>query len=230
VILGDPATEDHFSELPMPPGVKSMHGAVFLDATGDVAAWDGDGNLRRWSIAERKWSGPWTPPVFSPKWTLSPDGRWFAAAKGREIVCARTEPGRTPAWYRLPSNPMGLALSNDGRWLAVNDDLGTVRLWDGQRPGNASLELRGHLNTVHRMVFTADSTRLVTLCSHAEAARFWAVPSGEELITLTGGSEITGAEFACGGEVLLVRGTDGWHAWRAPSTAEIDAAAPAGEW
>jgi WD40 repeat protein len=217
-------------ELPVPEGAGTFREAFFLKSPREVAAWDASGSLWRWSVESRKWSAPWKPPVISQRWTISPDGKWFAALSGREAFLCRTEPDAPPMRYPLHARGQNVALSDDGRWFAASDALGNVNLVDGQHPERAPVELRGHLNAVHSLLFTADATRLVTLCSHEEAARFWAVPSGEELITLTGTTEVTGAEFACGGDVLLVHALNGWHAWRAPPMSEIDALSPSGEW
>ena len=229
VVQGDFRRGRTLEALPLPPEAGGLHSPFFMEAAGRIGAPDARGRFWFWHPGGRSWSGPWTPPVVSPLWVMSPDARWFGAGVGNEVVLAPLDGG--PVIRRQQKLAiLHLAFSPDGRWFAACDVLAIVLLWDLHHPDAPPRELRGHLNAVHAVCFTPDSTRVVTLCSHAEAARFWATESGEELLTLAGPPEILGSQFACHGDVLLVQSRDGWHAWRAPTFAEIESAEQTKRW
>ena len=89
---------------------------------------------------------------------------------------------------------------------------------------------RGHLNAVHSAVFAPDGARLVTLCSNAEAAKFWDTTTWQELMTLSGPPMIQSARFSPDGDIIFIRSPRGRHAWWAPSFAEIEAAERTRRW
>jgi WD40 repeat protein len=137
-------------------------------------------------------------------------------------------PGSPHKW-RFNGHASALAWSPDGTRLAIGSYDATTLVWDV--PGGREVtRLHGHLNAVHSAVFTPDGARLVTLCSNAEAAKFWDTATWQELITLNGPGLIREATFSMDGDVIFIRTDQGRHAWWAPSFAEIEAAEKVQRW
>ena len=229
IVHGDFRRGTTLVALPLPRDAGKLHWPFFMETAERIGAWDEQNRFWQWRLDEQRWEGPWVPPMFTSLWEISRDARWFGAGLGNNIVLAPMG-GGTPLRRQGKAAIEHLAFSPDGRWFAVCDVLAVVLLWDLQHPDKPPRELTGHRNAVHRICFTPDSTRLVTLCSHTEGARFWIPESGEELLTLTGPPEIRDARFVCDGNVLLARSRDGWHAWHAPTLEEIESAEQTKRW
>lgn len=208
-----------------------------------------DGHLLVWTTEQSGESffhrcdyktGRWLPPerVAAVPEGYRSDWRadWMARVNGRHLSVARAHPFKPVLELDQENAVPSLAFSRDSRWLAVANENAWVRLWvlpeTGAIPEPAIL--RGHLNSVHSLAFTPDSTRLVTLCSNREAAKFWDPATGQELLTLSGDATLLYyARFAAGGTTLLasrpVRGNS-WQAWHAPSLEAIAAEEKRSAW
>lgn len=102
-------------------------------------------------------------PAFSSGFVFSPDGTWFAGVihkgEGREVRLWNTNTGRyrsLPAGADLPSC---LAISPDGRRLAVGDRGGAVVLWDAEL-GHPSSRLPGAGKRAEFLRFRGDGAAL----------------------------------------------------------------------
>lgn len=85
--------------------------------------------------------------------------------------------------------PLSLALSPDGRTLAVGYAPYDIILWDA-RTGERLKLLKGHSNWVVSLAFSADSQRLVSGAGDS-TVRVWDVPSGKEIGRLRFGDSST---------------------------------------
>ncbi len=76
-----------------------------------------------------------------------------------------------------------VAFSPDGNWIALGflDTLDTLEIRDGKTLA-LSASPRGHRDTVTSVVFSPDSTRLLTASDDA-TARLWTVPAGDPIQT-----------------------------------------------
>jgi hypothetical protein len=94
--------------------------------------------------------------------------------------------------------------------------------------------LSGHLNAVHSVMFSGDSTRLITLCSNAESAKFRDLETGREVLTLPGPPTLLyfSGVYARGEVLAASRKQIGgpWHAWHAPSLEAIARAEAVETW
>lgn len=154
-------------------------------------AFTADGRLLL--LTGERFDGPHTVHLFDPAtaadvWSEAfPDmiAAWETDAAGRLVVLVRRKgarkangppvyetrdlaSGRLLAGFRDEgANERSLALSPDGRRLAVGRSDGAISLWD-PLAGTEILTLRGHVGTVVRVLFTPDSRRLI---SHGEDQR-----------------------------------------------------------
>ncbi|MHC1763949.1 MAG: protein kinase [Verrucomicrobiia bacterium] len=136
------------------------------------------------------------------------------------------EPRKTPV--RRPVGTVGrsqLALSPDGRLLAVPTREGSVAVFDVKRMERPAV-LHGHMQSVLGVAFSPDGKRLVSTSGAGEAVKIWDVETGQELLTLKGkGSQLLNVAFVADGNSLLVgsKGKVGtWQLWCAPSLTEIE--------
>ena len=126
---------------------------------------------------------------------FSPDGRWLAAARHREVLLLDAATGRIEQTLAGAENPINaIAFSPDSRQIAAAEGLpsvvGQVRLWEID--GKESRVFTGHLDSIYALAFSPDGTKLVT-ASYDKLLILWDVASGKELHTL---KHHTGAVFA----------------------------------
>jgi hypothetical protein len=210
---------------PIPAGVK----VAKIDAgRRQLLAIDTEMKLHRFDLAAGKWLDPVPLPRTEGSLAIGPGERWVVETAGLKVKIFCTQPHLHEVASLEVENPVQCtAFSLDGRWLAVANEVGVARLWQLDSSGTLGTPrlLRGHLNAIHGVTFTPDSTRLVTTCSNAEAAKFWDVETGLEVLTLPGTSTMLYfAGFFADGEVLAgarARLGGPWHAWHAPSLEAI---------
>jgi WD40 repeat protein len=102
----------------------------------------------------------------------------------------------------------GIALSPDGKVLAMGRQDGSVTLWDVSS-GDKLYQLVGHAGLVPRLAFSHDGTRLTT-ASFDKFAKVWDVQTGQELVTLYGNtSNVFGVAFGPNGRHVATAGGDG---------------------
>ncbi len=109
-----------------------------------------------------------------------------AAATARELRVVGWPSGKLRATVPGRSIYLGtLALSPDGRWLAVAGDR-TVKLYDTQT-GRLVHELFGHRGTIRKVIFSPDSRRLAT-AGGDEGVKLWHVTTGQYLLEFSAGN------------------------------------------
>jgi WD40 repeat protein len=102
----------------------------------------------------------------------------LAACNKRDLWLLDASTGLTTAEpLTVDSDITSMAVSRDGRWIAVGCADGVVRLWTsaGERHDPARIS---HAGPVTRLVFTRAGDRLLT-CSEDRTARLWNVALGE---------------------------------------------------
>jgi hypothetical protein len=145
---------------------------------------------------------------------LSADGRVAAhvSALGGvtlwDPVTARVLPG-APEFKRATA----VALSRDGRWLAVGQDDGRLQLWSRDEAPQPMRELRGHSGRITVLAFSADDARLASGSTDGTAQVF-DVGTGQRQQVLDsvynghsaeGVAYPVGLAFAAADQVLLVQ-------------------------
>jgi WD40 repeat protein len=130
---------------------------------------------------------------------------------------SRTECGPTG----LVSNPLAVACSDDGRWIAITaaDPDSRLYLWDRQM-GRLRPPVEGPRAPMTFAAFSADSRRLATCCRTDGTAWLWNPADGEPTLIIPEAAEgctveavvfhPEGAWLACGGvDYLATGGSDG---------------------
>jgi eukaryotic-like serine/threonine-protein kinase len=131
-------------------------------------------------------------------------------------------PGQAPRFIPGKEASHSLAVSPDGRLVAVATHAGTVPLFDAERAELAGT-LHEHLNAAVGVAFSPDGRRLISSGTGREAVKLWDVDTQQELLNLPGaGSRLTEARWTADGNVILAGPP--WQAWRAPSWEEIEVA------
>jgi WD40 repeat protein len=146
------------------------------------------------------------------------------------LLAAGAEPAGQPL-LRLPraADRNGVALSPDGRWLATLEGKRTM-LWDRQAPAAPARELKGHKGDIRGLVFSADSSALVT-ASADRTARVWTVKglaTGQmpASVELAGGhsAALSSASFSPDGKRVVTASADNSvRVWDAASGRELAA-------
>ena len=220
----------------------SPEGIGFDAAAGKIAVWTYDRGAKQSSFqiyddGADHWMEPRPcPGLFGTLRVVDERFRWVAMLAGSKVGVARISPFETLLDLTQENRVPAVAFSREGNWVAIASEAAWARLWRLPEEGAPKEPriLRGHLNAVHGLTFTADSTRLVTLCSNQEAAKFWDVVTGLEVLTLSGNSTfLQYARFSGNGETLLAsRPGSGntWQAWHAPSLEAIAAAEKIQSW
>jgi WD40 repeat protein/DNA-binding SARP family transcriptional activator/energy-coupling factor transporter ATP-binding protein EcfA2 len=141
---------------------------------------------------------------------FSPDGETVysggADSFGRQWKAAT---GHQEAEYFADGREIyGLAVSPDGRLLALGLHDGEINAWDTIQKIKI-LTLTGHAGLNARLAFTQDGSRLAS-ANFDGLAKVWDVHSGQELFSLYGNtSNVFGVAFSPDGSRLATAGGDG---------------------
>jgi WD40 repeat protein/tRNA A-37 threonylcarbamoyl transferase component Bud32 len=146
---------------------------------------------------------------------FSPDGRRLASCE-RAPGDART-PIEVKIWDLASGQPtlsikkyhgsvFGIALSPDGRQIAVGADEATVRLWD-TATGKQSLALTGHQGGVRRLAFHPRGMELAS-ASWDGTVKVWDLIEGTVRLSLNHKPDATALAYSRDGKLLVSGGSD----------------------
>jgi len=149
---------------------------------------------------------------------FSPDGAALAVASGHMLALRDPATGRTLTVLgaEIPQSSSRLAISRDGRVLALGSSDGAVRLWDLGAGGQVRT-LRGHTGGVTSVVLSADGRWLASTADEIGVAsgkydpvvRLWNLQDGRLAHALAGHAEgVLAAAFTPDGRVLASGGRD----------------------
>jgi WD40 repeat protein len=160
-----------------------------------------DGEIRLWETATGKERtrfilGPKLQPIlFTPDGKQfiggSPDGIWI-----RDLGAVLS----TERILQQPAKPVNMAITPDGRTLAVGNDDGTVRLWD-LPSGRERFVLQGHRDVVCDVALSPDGRTLAS-GSFDRSARLWDVATGTPLGVLNHRYPVWALAFTPDGRLL----------------------------
>jgi WD40 repeat protein len=179
--------------------------SVRFSADGKLLAAGGDFGVRAWRVPGRE-----------PAATRAGSGRVSSIAVG---------PGDTLAWassdgtasfgnLRLPLGPdelpLSVAISPDGRTLAIGEVDGRIRLWDVRRRRWAGEPLRGPVARVESVAFTPNGRVLVSGGDDG-TVRLWDVRGRAQLGRAldAGGGTVTGVAVSPDGRTIASTGKGG---------------------
>ncbi len=147
---------------------------------------------------------------------FSPDSAILAMASGDVgVQLWDVERGTLAGEFPDPDYTWSVALSGDGKTLAIGSANGEARLYD-RASGQLRGVLLGHEGGVRTMAFSPDGRTLAT-GSDDRTVRLWHVPTAQALLVLSGHREkIFAVHFASGGRLLASGSYDGTvQLWKA---------------
>ncbi len=185
--------------------------------SGAVLASLNGGTVPLWDVAEQAHLGSLPPAPGAMLAVVGGDAPLVAVGAGATVrvwdvleLLGAEDPGAVPPWRVMeqPAPVTGLALSADGRRLAVGNTGGTIVLWNVVTAQRALTLVR--LNApAERLAFSPDGLLLASAHTDRQA-RLWAASNGALLRTLDAHADrITALAFAPDGRALLTAGWEG---------------------
>ncbi|MEO2021924.1 MAG: WD40 repeat domain-containing protein, partial [Pirellulaceae bacterium] len=152
---------------------------VSASLDGDLAVWDRTTGTRIHQLLGHQGE------VFDL--AVFPDGIKCASVDRNSMVRIwDLQKGELLREFAAATRPLSaVAVSADGTLLATASWAGGIKLWSLQDTDAEPRLLEGHRGVVNRLVFTPDSTTLVS-CSRDKTTRIWDVASGRERFVLEG--------------------------------------------
>jgi WD40 repeat protein len=152
---------------------------------------------------------------------FNPDGQMLATGGFQNVKLWQRPANGREATLALPAAARALAMSADGRWLAVAGDDHHVRLFElaGMKPGPV---LAGHAQPVVAVRFSPDGALLFSASSDG-AIRAWRIPTGEAAWQLNIGLPTAALAVIGPGPQLATGGADGkLRVWNPPTEPASD--------
>ena len=198
------ATGRRAADLPLRTGSRA---ATFADRR--VVVGEGSGDVRTW-----QWSnGTLTNPVTLPSpgsetlALLARGSILFSAHRDRTVVIWNLENGREMRRLATAASPFSLALTPDGRQLAVGTYTGVIEVWD-LHSGQKRLDLKGQTSLIHGVDISPDGALLVS-SSRDGSTRLWSI-DGQFLATIAARhAPALRVRFLTGGRRLAIGYDDG---------------------
>lgn len=210
---------------------------VALDPTGVVAASAGeDGTVRLFDVLGRRGGagGKVLRGAAGPLADGAIDGRGrrlaLVGADGRAELWEPGASARMPAAVVLADAPgarTSVAIDRDGRHAAAGSEAGAITLWSLGAGAPAARVLAGHQRAVHRLAFTPDGARLVSIGSD-KTVRVWSSDEGTPPVVLTGhADEVVALALSSDGRLAFTGSVDGGLIRWDLSAADLQASAKA---
>jgi WD40 repeat protein len=228
---------------PLPPGVNPIYAAA-ITADGRYVAASRANQIFIYHLATKQLVTRLTDPsllatgVYDKagvadldliqSLAFSPDGELLASGAFRTVkIWRRPRDIRVRDLAGIDSPGKSLARSSDGRWLAVGQDNGHVKVFD-LSSGQIAKTLVGHAGPVTGVSFTKDGGQLAT-ASQDKTVRIWNIADGAEVAKLETPAPVTAATFVSDDKQVAAAHDD--HVIRIwgtpqPVTPESEAAPP----
>ena len=206
-------------------GMNGTRRLQFLARTSSlVLSYQADDLLHQWDWESRREVRSWPAAPRAFAMGFSPDENWCLTVgwDGFGSLVNLREGRERHFDFGLKQLP-DAAFSPDGKHFAVPSQTGVASVRETSSLGEVAT-LRGFMQGVHSVAFSADGRRLVTGSDGQEAIKFWDTKTWQELITLEGqGSIFRTPTFSADGDSLGALNSKGvLHLWHAPSWAEIE--------
>ncbi len=148
---------------------------------------------------------------------FSPDGKYLASGGFRTAkLWRRPEPSKKVDLAALEGAPRGIALSADGKQMAIGEETGKIKIYD-VASGQVSKTLQGHTGPVTGVSFSADGTQLVS-GSQDKTCRLWNIAEQKELGVFENPAPINAVAICGEGKLVAVAAADNnLRLWNLPT-------------
>ncbi len=226
---------------PLPPGVNPIY-AVSISPDGQFVAAGRANQIFLYHVPTKRLVGRLTDPALvktgiydNPgvahldlvqSLRFSPDSQLLASGGYRTAkFWKRARNARKQEIAGLETPPKSVAVSGDGKWIALGEENGKIRLVE-LATGQQKAALEGHSGAVTGLDFTADSSQLVSGSQDA-SVRLWNVADGAAVGSITTPSPIHAIAMVNGDTQIASAGADAViRIWAATAAATAPASAP----
>ncbi|QDU25790.1 Chromosome partition protein Smc [Anatilimnocola aggregata] len=207
---------------PLPPGVNPIY-AVALTSDGQYAAVARANQIFLYHIPSKRELGRLTDPELMKKGIytsagvadldliqslkFSPDNKLLASGGFRTVkLWRKPEAAKALDLAGLETAARSLATSVDGKWAAIGEENGKVRIFE-IATGKVAKTLEGHSAAATGVAFTADSTNLVT-GSQDKTFRVWNIADQKELAKIETPAPVNAVALVAEGKQIAAGGAD----------------------
>jgi WD40 repeat protein len=207
---------------PLPPGVNPIY-AVALTSDGQYAAVARANQIFLYHIPSKRELGRLTDPSLIEKGIyknagvadldlvqslkFSPDNKLLASGGFRTVkLWRKPEPVKALDFAGLESKVRSLATSSDGKWAAIGEENGKIRIFE-VATGKVAKTLEGHSGPATGVAFSADGTKLVS-GSQDKTFRVWSVADQKELAKVETPAPVNAVALVAEGKTVATGGED----------------------
>ncbi len=208
---------------PLPPGVNPIY-AVAITPDGQYAAAARANQVFLYHVPSKRELGRLTDPKLlegglykNPgvadfdlvqSLAFSPDGQLLASGGYRTAkLWRRGRNVRKAEWSGLDSPATCLTVSSDGRWAAIGQDNGKIKVFD-TATGALAKTLEGHTAAVSGAAFTSDAAQLLS-GSADKTLRVWNLADGKQTTSIETPAAVRSVALLGDGKQAATAGEDG---------------------
>ncbi|WP_425617868.1 c-type cytochrome domain-containing protein [Anatilimnocola sp. NA78] len=207
---------------PLPPGVNPIY-AVALTSDGQYAAVARANQIFLYHIPSKRELGRLTDPELMKKGIytaagvadldliqslkFSPDNKLLASGGFRTVkLWRKPEAAKALDLAGLETAARSLATSVDGKWAAIGEENGKIRIFE-VATGKVAKTLEGHSGAATGVAFTADGSKLVS-GSQDKTFRVWNIAEQKELAKIETPAPVNAVALVAEGKQVATGGAD----------------------
>lgn len=207
---------------PLPPGVNPIY-AVALTSDGQYAAVARANQIFLYHIPSKRELGRLTDPSLMEKGLyknagvadldlvqslkFSPDNKLLASGGFRTVkLWRKPDPVKALDFAGLETAVRSLATSADGKWAAIGEENGKIRVFE-VATGKVAKTLEGHSGPTTGVAFSADGAKLVS-GSQDKTFRVWSIADQKEVAKIETPAPVNAVAVVAEGKTVATGGAD----------------------